>query len=140
MILSEIGKKAFDFWLEIPAHFNHVKLDDFIIMPNHIHGILVLNYSDGTRHGVSLQSINNDDAAGSCHGMTRKQKNKNQFSRPVKNSVSVILNQYKSTLKRWCNKNGFSFFQWQSRFHDNILYGENSIERTREYIRLNPKN
>jgi putative transposase len=141
IILSEIGKKAYDFWLEIPAHFNHVKLDDFIIMPNHIHGILILNYSDaGTRHGVSLQTPNNHDMAGSCHGMTRKQKNKNRFSKPVKNSVSVIINQYKSTLKRWCNNNNYRYFQWQPRFYDNILINENSIERTRVYIRSNPKN
>jgi REP element-mobilizing transposase RayT len=141
MVLSEIGKKASDFWLEIPVHFNHVKLDDFIIMPNHIHGILFLDYSDaGTRHGVSLQSTNHHNIAGSCHGMTLYQKNINLFSKPVKNSVSVIINQYKSTLKRWCNKNNFRSFQWQSRFHDHILFNENSIERAREYIRLNPGN
>ncbi len=53
--LSEIGMIARQFWLEIPNHFKHVSLDDFVIMPNHLHGILILDYSIvGTRHGVSL--------------------------------------------------------------------------------------
>jgi putative transposase len=81
---------------------------------------------------------------GSCHGMTLPAKqesnqNINHFSKPVKNSVSVIINQYKSSVKRWCNKNGFDHFQWQSRFHDEILHNENSIDKIREYIYNNPK-
>lgn len=70
MILSEIGKKASDFWLEIPSHFDHVKLDAFIIMPNHLHGIIILKYPDnGTRHGVSLHQTPNENLAGTYHGM-----------------------------------------------------------------------
>ncbi|MGC1390579.1 MAG: transposase [Bacteroidales bacterium] len=139
IIPSEIGKIASQFWLEIPNHFPHVKLDEFIIMPNHIHGILVLDYSHvGTRHGVSLHVPSNDNV-GSCHGMTlppRKGSNQNinKFSKPLKNSVSVVVNQYKSSVKRWCNKKGFSNFQWQSRFYDQILRSEISIEKIREYI------
>jgi putative transposase len=72
----------------------------------------------------------------------RRQPNQNinQFSKPVKNSVSVIINQYKSSVKRWCNKNGFDHFQWQSRFYDQILYDENSIDNIKIYINNNPKN
>ena len=40
MALSEIGEKARQFWLEIPQHFQHVDLDTFVVMPNHLHGIL----------------------------------------------------------------------------------------------------
>jgi REP element-mobilizing transposase RayT len=148
MILSEIGQIASKFWLGIPDHFPHVKLDEFVIMPNHIHGLLILDYSlvgthfVGTRHGVSLQSSSNDNV-GSCHGMTlsiqKSNQNINQFSKPLKNSVSVIINQYKSSVKRWCNKNGFMHFQWQSRFHDQIVHSENSIDNIREYMLNNPR-
>jgi len=64
----------------------------------------------------------------------------NQFSKPVRNSVSVIINQFKSSVKRCGNKNGFNYFQWQSRFYDQILHNENSIDKIREYICNNPKN
>ena len=143
MILSEIGSIASQYWLEIPDHFPHIKLDEFVVMPNHIHGILILDYSlAGTRHGVSLQSPSHD-IVGSCHGMSLPSKresnqNINQFSKPVRNSVSIIINQFKSSVTRWCNKNGFNHFQWQSRFYDQILHNENSIDNIREYIRTNP--
>jgi putative transposase len=95
-------------------------------------------------HGVALQPPSSDDV-GSCHGMTvppRKESNQNinQFSKPVKNSISVIINQYKSSVKRWIVKNGFNHFQWQSRFYDQILHNENSTDMIREYIYNNPKN
>jgi putative transposase len=189
MILSEIGLIASQYWLEIPDHFPHVLLDEFVVMPNHIHGILILDYSIvGTRHGVSLHSPSRE-IVGSCHGMTlpgnniafngdepgnnmklygkisndnakfednfapddqtsqpnendlilSSSQNINQFSKPVKNSVSVIINQYKSSVKRWCNKNRSNHFQWQSRFYDQILHDENSIDKIREYISTNPK-
>ena len=40
MILSPMGKIAYDYWLKIPEHFPHVASDEFIVMPNHVHGIL----------------------------------------------------------------------------------------------------
>jgi putative transposase len=125
MILSEIGLIASQYWSEIPVHFPHVKLDEFIVMPNHIHGLLFLDYSlVGTRHGMTLHT----------------NQYLNQFSKPVKNSVSVFINQYKSSVKRWCNKKGFLHFQWQSRFHDQIVFKENLVDHIREYIYNNPKN
>lgn len=140
MILNELGKMASLFWKEIHEHFSHVYIDEYVIMPNHIHGILILDYSAvGTRHGVSLQS-NNGDYVGPCHGMALPGNGINKFSKPVKNSVSVIVNQYKSTLKRWCNKNGYVSFQWQSRFYDKIIWNENSMDEVRYYIRDNPRN
>jgi len=129
IIPSEIGKIASQFWLEIPNHFPHVKLDEFIVMPNHIHGILILDYSlVGTRHGMTLPP-----RKGSNHNI-------NQFSKPLKNSVSVVINQYKSSVKRWCNQNSLDYFRWQSRFYDEILHNEDSINRIREYIYNNPIN
>ena len=43
MQLSEIGKLAFKYWEEIPEHFLFTFLDEFTVMPNHIHGILVID-------------------------------------------------------------------------------------------------
>ena len=43
MRLSKIGKIAERFYLEIPNHFQFVKLDEYVIMPNHIHGIIEIN-------------------------------------------------------------------------------------------------
>lgn len=42
MKLSPTGKIANDFWIAIPRHFKHITLDKYVIMPNHIHGIIVV--------------------------------------------------------------------------------------------------
>lgn len=62
MYLSEIGQLANRYWMEIRHHFLFVILDEFIVMPNHIHGILILTGNDNgdgvadveTRHSLSL--------------------------------------------------------------------------------------
>jgi putative transposase len=115
IILSEIGIIASLYWLEISNHYPHFKLDEYIVMPNHIHGILLLDYSLAEpRHGVALPSPS-FDIVGSCHGITLPTKpgyikNINQFSKPVKNSVSVIINQYKSSVKGGVIKMGSVIF------------------------------
>ena len=43
MILSEIGKIAHKYWQEIPKHFPFAQLDKFVIMPNHMHGIIIID-------------------------------------------------------------------------------------------------
>ncbi len=128
VIHSETGKIASQFWQEIPLHFAHVKIDEFVIMPNHIHGIIMLDYSI-----VELINVSNIESG-------KEKKNLNKFSQPVKNSVSVIINQYKSSVKRWCNKNNYTDFCWQSRFYDKIVHNECSLEEIRKYIINNPRN
>jgi putative transposase len=115
IVLSEIGEIASQFWMDIPNHFPNVRIDDFVIMPDHVHGIIFLKSSE-TKHSAS------------------------QFSMPLKGSLSVIINQYKSSVTRWCNKNGYSTFKWQSRFYDHIILNEDRLDLFRTYIRTNPLN
>jgi REP element-mobilizing transposase RayT len=119
IVLSEIGKIAKQYWLGIPNHFQNAKLDEFVIMPNHIHGIVIIDNVE-TPHGVSLQ------------------QRQNKFSKPIPGSLSMVINQYKSTVTRWCRKNGYNDFAWQSRFYDHIIRNENSLRKIREYINNNP--
>jgi REP element-mobilizing transposase RayT len=129
LILSEIGQTAHRFWLEIPVHYSHVILDGFVIMPNHIHGIIKLDYSK-------------THSTGTCHGMSQlKPDNRiyNKFGRPLSGSVSMIINQYKSSVKRWCNKNGFESFAWQPRFYVHIINNRWELYRILVYIKSDPK-
>jgi len=54
MKLNEYGKIVLECWQTIPALFLHTSLDAFIIMPNHLHGILVLSRDDRVRHASPL--------------------------------------------------------------------------------------
>ncbi len=130
MNLSEIGLIAQQYWSDIPIHFKHVLLDDFVIMPNHIHGIIIIDYSCvGPHHGMAPENR-----------IQKSMQNINQFSRPIKNSVSIIINQYKSSVKRWCNKNNFKTFNWQPRFYDHIILNDEALQNVKKYIRHNPAN
>ena len=79
---------------------------------------------------------------GTCHGMSPPQALSlpaNRFGKPVSGSVSMIINQYKASVKCWCNKNGYEYFQWQSRFYDHIVRNEESHQDIANYILNNPK-
>jgi len=156
MILNDIGKNVNEYLLEIPNHFKHALLDEFTIMPNHIHLILGLNYnipSVRTRHGVSQQDgisqqdiESKEDDVRTRHGVSQQdgisqqEQSTNKFGKLNKNSVSVIINQFKSSVKRWCNKNGHENFKWQPRFHDHIIRNEGEHKRIKQYIIDNPSN
>ena len=118
MVLNDIGKIAYNNWNEIPRHFINVSLDEFVIMPNHLHGII--NIVE-TCHGMSLQKYN-------------------RFSKPISGSISMIVNHYKSAVKRWCNQNGFEYFQWQRNYYEHIIRNEYELNAIREYILNNPLN
>ena len=57
MNLNEIGQLAEKYWLEIPSHFPFVELGNFVVMPNHTHGILIIN-KNYTVDTVDINGIN----------------------------------------------------------------------------------
>ena len=127
MNLSEIGKIANELWYEIPLHQPNVKLDEFVVMPNHIHCIVVIDKPDGdvgTMHASSLPP---------------KQSSKNQNISPKPGSLGVIIGGYKSAITNNARKI-VPVWDWQSRFYDHIIHDEKSLNRIRKYIRDNPKN
>ncbi|MFZ5364821.1 MAG: transposase [Patescibacteria group bacterium] len=124
MILSKIGKIANQYWLEIPKHFPHARLHEYIVMPHHVHGILELRTRVvvGTRHGAFLQ------------------QNSMGMHPLVRNSLSSILNHFKGAVKKWCNRNNHGNFAWMSRFRDTVILHENALYNFRKYIINNPSN
>src|SRR4030065_172015 len=56
MILNDTGKIAQQCWLKIPNHFPNAELDEFVIIPNHIHGIIVLNNIVGVQNNAGVQN------------------------------------------------------------------------------------
>jgi len=131
MQLSEIGKKANDNWLDIPNHFSFVVLDAFVIMPNHVHGIIVIDkpIAAETLHATSLQSSKSPSI---------KNKIMADIS-PKPGSLSTITRSFKSSVTKWCNENKIQF-GWQSRFHDHIIRNNDEFRRIRNYIINNPAN
>jgi putative transposase len=117
MVLSECGKIAKQCWEEIRDHFYGCELDEFIVMPNHIHGIVVIEQKDcvasvGNRYICSLP--------------------KNTMK------LSKIIGTYKAAVTRKINKSQEEFlFQWQKSFYDHIIRDEKALRKIREYIYYN---
>ena len=85
---SEIGKMAQKFWLEIPNHFPFVILDEFIVMPNHVHGILV------------IEKNNNDVRVETQNLASLQIPPQNKFGPQSKNLASIIRG-YKIGVKKY---------------------------------------
>jgi REP element-mobilizing transposase RayT len=148
MFHTEIGHIANQYWLEIPKHFPFVELDEFIVMPNHIHGILIINKQDGggiydynhgqiveTQNFVSLQQQFDHDHD---HNPTHIVPSKNKFG-PQSQNLGSIMRGFKSAVKTYSTTNNIEF-KWQSRFHDHIIRNDLEFKRIANYIRNNPAN
>lgn len=141
MCLSSNGSATYRYWENIPYHFKFVTLDTFIIMPDHMHGII--NIYDinskkpvGTCHGK--ETINTcTKPVWTCHDMSIQRCNK--FSKPVSGSLSMVINHYKGSVTRYCRQNGYSSFKWQSRYWDRVIRNDEEYNRIKQYILNNPK-
>jgi len=114
--LSEIGNVAACYLQNIPDIKSDAILDEFIVMPNHVHCIIELT------------------------GQTFSIENSNRYARPVAGSISIIMNQYKGSVKKWCNANGFNDFKWQGRFFDRVIRDNEEYWAIKNYIINNPAN
>jgi putative transposase len=121
MHLSPVGEIAVQCWREIPYHHTGVGLDEFVIMPNHAHGIIVICNPVGTLYATSLPDKSTMSEISLRAG-----------------SLGVIIRSYKSAVTRLAGLNGFKEFAWQSRYYDRIIRDESSLHRIRQYIIDNP--
>jgi len=116
MRLSDVGNTAACYLQNIPLIRTNAILDEFIIMPNHLHCIIELG-----------QKPFSSDST-------------NQFAKPIVGSVSMMINQYKGAVKRWCNENGYEDFHWQSKFYDHVIRDNKEYWAIKNYIINNPAN
>lgn len=116
-------------WNELPNYFSNCFLDSFIIMPDHVHGIIVLTESDLT----NKNKINRDATKFERGGIT---KNKNPM---LYKNLSTIIRLFKGLVTINIRKNNFKFC-WQTRFYDRIVRNDCELNSIREYIINNPVN
>ncbi len=125
--LSDIGKIVFAEWLNTPKVRPNVALDDFIIMPNHLHGIIEIKNDK-------------DFDDGNCRDAPRRVSTGNKFAPLPSKSLSSIINHFKGTVKRLCNRRDLEYFAWQPRYYEHIIRDEDDYMRIKKYIALNPIN
>jgi len=127
MQLNELGKNAVQFWMEIPNHFPFIELGNFVVMPNHTHGILIIDKP------VEMPNL----GISTVEPQKPKPKNGGKIDEWKPGTIGVIVNQYKRMVtihNRKINPN----FAWQSNFHDHIIRNSKSFENIQNYIENNP--
>ena len=119
MRLNDIGRVAHRIWEEIPIHFPQVEIDAWVVMPNHIHGVLVIvGPTVGATHASPLQR-----PAG-----------------PSKRSIGAIVGSYKSAVSKRINamRGTPGVSVWQRNFYEHVIRNESTLNRIRQYIADNP--
>ena len=163
MHLSEIGKIADACWMEIPQHFPFVALGEYIVMPDHVHGIVVIVEAQNLTPGMDVKAQNlargmdvkaqnlargmDVKAQNLARGMDVKAQNlapqqspppRNQFGPQSKNLASIIRG-FKVGVTKQARliQPGF---MWQSRYYDRIIRNTRAYQDISAYIKNNPAN
>ena len=104
--LNEFGKITQQCWLEIPNHFPNVQLDEFVIMPDHIHGIIVLN----NIVGVGVQNIESRQQQQNIESRPRQQ---NAYQHIIPGSIGSIIRGFKIGVTKEFRQNTDIYVVWQ---------------------------
>ena len=140
--LSSLGNEVKECWQQIPEHFQHVDLDEYIVMPNHLHGIIFINDSVvGATHAspvlTALADLSNvthnapDDRARHASPL---------LTGPMKQSLGAIIGSFKSACTKRINemRSTPGMPVWQRNYHERIIRNKEELHSLRDYILTNP--
>jgi len=130
MELAKFGLVAKQQWEKLPKRFPNIELGAFVIMPNHMHGIIVITDGRGTA------GIRNDhDVESSRRALTHE-----QFQKPVKGSVPTIVRSYKSAVAYRINlmRKTQGIPVWQRNYWEHIIRNQQDLQNKTDYIEANP--
>jgi len=133
MVLNEYGILVKNEWLRTSEIRPNVIVDEFIIMPNHLHGIFI---------------INDDGCGATCRGVSPyapkpapyiNTPNTNIFKSPSK-TIGAIIRGFKSITTKQINqlRNTHNKSVWQRNYYEHIVRNESSLNKIRKYITNNP--
>jgi putative transposase len=119
-LLNGYGEIVKSEWMKTAEIRTNVELDEFVVMPNHIHGILIIN----------------DDGRGTLQRAPTYER----FGKPVSNSLPTIVRLFKSTTTKQINKirNTPGRPVWQRNYYERIIRDDDELYRVRQYTRENP--
>lgn len=121
MKLNNLGEIVRDEWLRTSEIRPNVILDEYVIMPNHLHGIII---------------IKNDGGRGTLQCAPTVER----FGKPTRNSIPTIVRLLKSTTTKHINefRKMLGFPVWQRNYYEHIIRNERDLNRIRKYIINNP--
>ena len=134
MILNEFGEIVKNIWFDLLNHIKNIALDEFIVMPNHLHGIIII-VGAGQRPALNIIPAQNKYTAGLERAGLEPTPTR-------KFGLSEIIRQLKTFSAKRINRirkmPGFPV--WQRNYYEHIIRDDNEINQIRQYIRTNPQN
>ncbi|SRR5258706_10183197 len=132
VILSDFGKIADECWRAIPEHFPFVELGAHVIMPNHVHGIIVIGHDESMTVGAT------DKGRGAAL-LRPYDDNPNPHKINVKpGSLGAIVRSFKSAVSYRINKEYNATGIWQRNYYEHIIRDEKDLQNKTDYIESNP--
>jgi REP element-mobilizing transposase RayT len=136
MNLSPIGVIANVLWYEIKNHFKNCELGEFVVMPDHLHGLLILkNEKNDIQTSINELNFQEDSL---CIMENQRNEFMSKIS-PKSKSISTIIRSYKSAVSKHTNRLSLDF-SWQPLFYDHIVRNDEAFHRISKYIKDNPLN
>ena len=135
MFLSNIGEKVKDCWQEIPNHFPQIVLHEYVIMPNHVHGIIEINNIDAIESNIGV-IVGANNYSPTNHSPLRSSTNPSLLpSRPngTSRTVGSVVRGFKIGVTKQV---GFS--PWQRNYYEHIIRSEIEYLKIANYIIENP--
>lgn len=117
MTLNAFGVIADECWRAIPEHFPFVELGAHVIMPNHVHGIIIIHEPVGATHASPLPK---------------------QPRGPAPRSLGAIVGSFKSAVTRRIGREHNATGIWQRNYYEHIIRDEKDLQRITDYIEANP--
>jgi len=121
MVTNDAGLVAKKCWQEIPDHFPQIILDGFVVMPNHIHGIIEIRDTVGAKNLLPLQNVE----TAMKHGTSK--------------TVGSIVRGFKIGVTKWFREHTDIHQVWQRNYHEHIIRNEEAYLNISEYIEYNPE-
>lgn len=147
MKVNSFGQVIQGHWSKLHSHHTHLCLDEFIVMPNHIHGILILFSKNECDQSDTVGAGLADTVSVSSNNLIPKPAPTNDQLRPEivtiqRAGIADIIRGFKSFSARQINRQRQTkgLPVWQRNYYEHIIRNEESLENIRRYIQTNPAN
>lgn len=122
---TKLAEVADEYWSSIPKFHPNAFLDEFVLMPNHLHGIIIIENNFKQKDGSNI-------------GHIQIRQNRNEYQKIIPGSIGSIIRGFKAGVTKWAKENINRKKIWHRNFYEHIIRNDQSLYKIRNYIKNNP--